>query len=430
MAKHLHPPEKLQLSGNLKENFRKFKQQFDIYITAAGIKEKTEDIKCATLLHVIGPDAVEIFNTFKWTEEGDEPGDDKKMEKVLAKYEKYCSPKSNLTYERHQFNIRNQRDGESIDSYVTELRILSKSCEFGDLTDSLIKDRLVCGVKQDTVRSRLLRETDLTLQKAIDTCRAAETSTQQMKAIQGMSAEGNVDIVKKKVLKNKPNKAVEHKPVNSHECGKCGYKHEPRKCPAFGKFCKNCNRKNHFAKKCKSKKMHELQENDSDSEIFLDSVETDKHVTDWQVNVKILQKNVNVKLDTGAQCNVLPLHVYKQISNKPLKRSKSRLVSYSGHKLDTVGKATLLVSTKDKFVPVEFEIVKNKATPPFGLKTCLKLNLISRLFSLNNRSVTNEEILENYRDVFEGLGCLSTEYQIRLDKDAKPIVHPPRFPMR
>lgn len=40
MAKHLHPPEKLQLSGNLKENFRKFKQQFDIYITAAGIKEK------------------------------------------------------------------------------------------------------------------------------------------------------------------------------------------------------------------------------------------------------------------------------------------------------------------------------------------------------------------------------------------------------
>ena len=48
------------------------------------------------------------------------------------------------------------------------------------------------------MRSRLLRETDLTLQKATDICRAAETSTKQMKATQGMSAEETVDIVKKK----------------------------------------------------------------------------------------------------------------------------------------------------------------------------------------------------------------------------------------
>lgn len=74
MAKSLHPPEKL-----LKENFRKFKQQFDIYITAARIKDKIEDIKGATLLHVIGPAAVEIFNTFKWNEQVENPGDGKKM---------------------------------------------------------------------------------------------------------------------------------------------------------------------------------------------------------------------------------------------------------------------------------------------------------------------------------------------------------------
>ena len=38
-------------------------------------------------------------------------------------------------------------------------------------------------------------------------------------------------------------------------------------------------------------------------------------------------------------------------------------MSYSSHRLDTVGNVALLVSTKDKNVPVEFEIVKNKATP-------------------------------------------------------------------
>ena len=71
-----------------------------------------------------------------------------------------------MTYERNQFNIRNQNEDESIDAYMRDLRILSKSCEFGDMADSLLRtvcDRLVCGLKNDTVRSRLLRETDLTL---------------------------------------------------------------------------------------------------------------------------------------------------------------------------------------------------------------------------------------------------------------------------
>ena len=94
--------------------------------------------------------------------------------------------------------------------------------------------------------------------------------------MQGMLAEGNVDIVRKKVFKNKPSKRAVNKAVTSQICGKCGY--EPRKCPAFGKICKNCNKRNHFAKKCNSKKMHEVQESDSDSDIFLNSVETEKQV--------------------------------------------------------------------------------------------------------------------------------------------------------
>ena len=279
-----------------------------------------------------------------------------------------------------------------------------------------------------------MRETELTLQKAIDVCRAAETSSQQMKAIQSTSSGAtgsNVDVVKKKIVKGTSVKNTDNKPAGStikQKCGKCGYKHEPRKCPAFGKLCHNCKKKNHFSTVCKNKKMHELQENDYDSDIFLDSVETDQNVKDWKVNMKICGKRVNMKLDTGAQCNVLPYHVYKQISHKPLKASKSRLVSYSGHRLNTVGKITLLVSTKNKYIPLEFEIVKDRSMPILGLKACLELNVISRLYSLNlnSKTATTEEILDSYSDVFEGLGCLQTEYKIRLDKNAKPVVNPPR----
>ena len=74
MAKNLHPPEKLCLEGNLKENFRKFKQQFGLYLTATGLSEKDEKIKYSTLLHVIVTENLDIYNTFTW----DNDGDDKK----------------------------------------------------------------------------------------------------------------------------------------------------------------------------------------------------------------------------------------------------------------------------------------------------------------------------------------------------------------
>ena len=44
------------------------------------------------------------------------------------------------------FNQRNQKDGERIDDFVSELKRLSVTCEFGGLRDSLIRDRIVGGV--------------------------------------------------------------------------------------------------------------------------------------------------------------------------------------------------------------------------------------------------------------------------------------------
>ena len=72
------------------------------------------------------------------------------------------------------FNTRNQWPGETIDQYVTDLRNKAKTCEFGTLTESLIKDHLVCGVISDKTKSRLLKQANLTLSGALDTCQADE----------------------------------------------------------------------------------------------------------------------------------------------------------------------------------------------------------------------------------------------------------------
>ena len=100
-------------------------------------------------------------------------------------------------------------------------------------------------------------------------------------------------------------------------------------------------------------------------------------------------------------------------------------MSYSDHRLNTVGKVTLLVPTKNKYVLLEFEIVKDKSMSILERNACLELNLISRLYSLNCNSKTaiSEEVFDSYSDVFEGLCCLPTEYKIRLDKNAKTVIN-------
>lgn len=174
----LEPPGVLVLTGNVAENWKKFKQRFDVYMNATGASEKDDKQKACIFLPVVGEEAVQVYNTFVFG-----PDEEFKLEKILEKFEAYCTPKRNTTYERHKFFTRVQRSDETIDQYVTQLRTMAKNCEFGDLVDSLIRDRIICGVPDNALKERLLRTVDLTLDKALATCRAAESTKEQIKII-------------------------------------------------------------------------------------------------------------------------------------------------------------------------------------------------------------------------------------------------------
>ena len=118
-----------------------------------------------------GPESLEMCNTFTWATDGD----NMKLDKIMEKLKGYCNHRKTVTYERHIFNTRNQQAGENIDAHVTDLKNKANLFEFSTLKDSLIRDRIVCGIRRDEVRARLLRDPDLKLVKAIDACRAAET---------------------------------------------------------------------------------------------------------------------------------------------------------------------------------------------------------------------------------------------------------------
>ena len=105
---------------------------------------------------------------------------------IISKLTEYFEPQRNIIYERYLFNSATQRSENKIDQFVNELRKLASTydtCEYGTLSDELTRDRIVTGISDSSMRACLLRESDLTLNKAIDMCRASEQATCQLKEL-------------------------------------------------------------------------------------------------------------------------------------------------------------------------------------------------------------------------------------------------------
>ena len=152
----------------------------------------------------------------------------------------YFEPQRNIIYERYLFNSATQRSENKIDQFVNELRKLASTCEYGTLSDELIRDRIVIGISDSSMRARLLRERDLTLNKAIDMCRASEQATCQLIELD----HGNevVQYTKHNKSNHKNNKVQNDKKSrgsNVTNCQYCGRNPKKGQCPAFGKKCNN-----------------------------------------------------------------------------------------------------------------------------------------------------------------------------------------------
>ena len=143
------PPGALNLNGNLRENWRRWVQRFELFLTASGKVKETEKVQCAILLHLIGDEALEIYNTFTFSESEDRD----KLSVLKKKFEDYVNPRKNTVFERYKFWECKQQEGETIDQFITELKTRSRSCEFGDQTDSMVRDRIVFGVTRAGART-------------------------------------------------------------------------------------------------------------------------------------------------------------------------------------------------------------------------------------------------------------------------------------
>ena len=120
---------------------------------------------------------------------------------------------------------------------------------------------------------------------------------------------------------------------------------------------------------------------------------------------------VQFQIDTGSQCDILPAQLYKQITGDTLlhrlKPRRKGIVSYTGDRRKIAGKATLPVLSRGQW---NLGFV--------SLHNCDVLAL--------HVQCPNASLLEEYYDVFNGLGALPGAYKIAIDEQAQPVVHTPR----
>ena len=260
MALSLQHLGKMNFSdGNIATVWKKWKQSMQLYIDGV-MSSKTEKEEHSTFLFLIGEEGRKIFNTWTWPRSKDEAGTDTVADNITVselfrKFEEYCIPKRNLIIERRKFFKRHQRVDENIDSYVTELKNLASSCEFGEIREGMITFRIVESIRSDAVRDRLLRQgADISFTQAVDICQAEEITREQMKTLtEHISDIGSVskNAVSKKKQERRKLYSKYDQPHKAHSCIYCGRQHPPKKCPAHGTVCRNCNKKNHWSKCCK-----------------------------------------------------------------------------------------------------------------------------------------------------------------------------------
>lgn len=460
MQSHIPLPPKLDLGGNISQTWKTWKQIWNSYVIVTGLADKDNAYQVATFITCIGHEALEVYNGLPFRDENEK--NDPTV--ILRLMEEYCVGKTNTIYERYVFNNKHQESSESVDAYVTKLRKLSLTCEFGQLADQMIRDRIVCGIKDNAVRKKLLQEADLSLQKCVDICRAAEKTATQIKSMNLQDEVHALNKSSRKPLKaNAPHKEQRkggkphhaggkphHASGKSHQakktsCSFCGYQHprEKEACPAYGKVCANCGNKNHFKSVCRQpeKRVHLLENCDSDSTsddeiLSVEQTSGKEHPKKLFARMKIndQSKLVKFQIDCGATCNVLSQDIIPK--NVRFHRGQHTLRVYNGQEMKTIGacEITLTNPKNGESYDENFVVVNSGSHPILGSSTSQRMKLIAVQHdnimniedSAEDRKLSMEEIEKKFGDIFTGNGRFSEQVHLEVDNTVPPVKLPLR----
>ncbi len=478
-----------------------FKQQCELYFSVKGTNQQKQ---VDHILLFTGPTGIRMYNSWSLPEE-----DKKNPAVVWAKFLEQIKPKDNFRVARLYLQKFKQQPNESIDDFVSRIKLQAFRCSFSDaeLSERVI-EQIIAGTRHADLQKQLLaKDNTLTLAQAIDLARAFEASLEHMSQLARVQNDPTrVDV--------HAFRATERNAIK--QCSNCGNRHRMPKsqfCPAFGVKCHGCGTKNHFKKVCRKSQsaatpdapvnerrsrprsrsrgrrgrsqqrnrprtqdnssavdaiQMQTQDNTADidnqfHDLNIDTVtvssidqETNLNLPDEiYTNVKVQHDShhapvsLNVKLDTGARGNTLPLRMYRRMFPKcttasgyphdSAVRNKSDILrAYNGTAIKHYG--AIVVTCKHdnaNSIKTKFYVVESPGPAIIGLRTLLALNLVSLQCEINMSPTQDmhsdtvcwqsvSQLQTKYPEQFDRIGNFPGTYHIVTRPDAHPVIHAPR----
>jgi len=393
----------LNHEGNMAQNWERYKGIFKEADNLLNPKGDTRQ-RCSAMLLGIGEKGLEAYKAL-----GLNDSEYYNWDAMLKRLDKIFNPIQNVIYKTFKFNTTDQKEGQSLRDYFTEIRHLADDCEFGQLKDRMVRDRIVVGIRDHEMRQKLLTldAKNINLKKCMDIFYAFDcaqsTSAQMTNRQKHCANDVNVDKVKATDFH------FQKKTDMIYDCKYCKGDHKIgfQFCPNAPKPWKQNKNRNKINYQ-NHRRQHQIIEEGDDSgseddmenhmsmncdtitiekkNLRIGSIHNENSSADmFRENIKIRNKLVNFKLDTGAEANTLSFKTFRHINGKlsDLQKTSVKLIAFDGTKIKPLGVVKLPCIAQGNEHSIKFFVTEKNLANLIGANSIIDMDLIQRTKRIN-----------------------------------------------